>query len=470
MDMRMIDAHPGPKQGRVTSIIPLLLTGLLILAGCAHAPRFRYPDSPATLALLEKYVPRYPNTRFIVASDLHFYDTALGAVGSDFTAYVTHERKLLVESNDILETFIREVSSVEADFVLVPGDLTKDGEQANHRRVAAALARIEAGGKKVYVINGNHDIDNPRAFRYTAAGKERIASVSASEFAALYGEFGWNESFARDAASLSYAARPVPGLVLLALDACRYRENPGRNEAVTAGLFQNETFAWIESRLEEAARNNEAVIVMMHHGVIEHFEGQEKHFGEYLVESWRNVSELFSAYRVRLAFTGHYHAQDIVLRRNEKDAAAYLFDVETGSLVTFPCPYRVVALSGNQADITTRFITSLPSQATGFPEKARALTEEGLKNAAIATMKKYGVPGNDADTLAPQIVAAFMAHYRGDESLPAGREMLKEKGLSLMGGIIVGARRDLVIGLWHDLAPADNDVLIDLATGEYRAR
>ena len=143
-------------------------------------------------------------------------------------------------------------------------------------------------------------------------------------------------------------------------------------------------------------------------------------------------------------------------------------DIETGSLVTYPCPYRLVTVAGNRMIVSTRFVESIPSHPEGFTDWARAYTAEGLTRIAVATMKKLGVPDIDADILAPQITDAFIAHYRGDESLPVGQEMLKEKGLSFMGGIIVGARRDLVEGLWHDLPPADNDFSLDLATGAWK--
>jgi hypothetical protein len=47
--------------------------------------------------------------------------------------------------------------------------------------------------------------------------------------------------------------------------------------------------------------------------------------------------------------------------------------------------------------------------------------------------------------------------------------MLTLSGLSLMGSIVVGNRKDLVTELWSDREPPDNDVSIDLATGTWSA-
>ena len=38
-----------------------------------------------------------------------------------------------------------------------------------------------------------------------------------------------------------------------------------------------------------------------------------------------------------------------------------------------------------------------------------------------------------------------------------------------MASIMVGGRKDLVTGLWHDREPADNDLSIDCAAGTWSA-
>jgi hypothetical protein len=82
-------------------------------------------------------------------------------------------------------------------------------------------------------------------------------------------------------------------------------------------------------------------------------------------------------------------------------------------------------------------------------------------------MKGLGVPADEAQKLAPQISAAFSAHYNGDEKF-TGTETLPTSGLSFMGGIVVASKRDVVDGLWKDLPPADNAIRVDLATGDWQ--
>jgi 3',5'-cyclic AMP phosphodiesterase CpdA len=449
--------------GATALAFALTLTLVLALASCAGVPRLRCEREQALAALLAK-APAYPDARFVVLSDPHHYDGSLGVEGAAFERCLAEDRKLLRESGEILEEALRGIATVQAQFVIVPGDLTKDGERSSHLQVAGYLQRIEESGKRVYVICGNHDVLNPEALRYEGEETERVPNVSPAEFASIYAPFGYSESLRRDPASLSYIAEPVPGLWLLALDSCIYGEAGEKEHRVDAGRFSPATLAWIEDSLIEAARQGKAVAAVMHHGVMEHYRGQQKHYGAYVVEDSAHVSRLLAAYNVRLVFTGHYHAQDITLER--WNDGRFLYDVETGSLVTYPCPLRLATLSGNRLSLRSRFVERINSRPEGFGDYAREYLLQGIAGIAVQTMRELHVAQKDADSIAPQIALAFAAHYAGDERPPA--EILDTRGVGLMGRIVIWSRRSLVEGLWHDLEPPDNDLLIDLGSGAWQ--
>ena len=262
---------------------------------------------------------------------------------------------------------------------------------------------------------------------------------------------------------------PVPGLWLLGLDSCDYQQNAGRSEPATDGRFSRKTLEWTEGVLARAARDKVPVIAMMHHGVIEHFKGQAKHYAQYLVNDRQEVASLLAAYRVPVVFTGHFHAQDIAMEE-WKDGGT-LYDVETGSLVTDPNPVRAVEISARRMTILSSFITELPSFAADgrdFGSYSRAYLREGIRGIAKRSLAKAWVPAREAETLAGEISEAFAAHFEGDERF-TGTEKLKRKGLSLMGSLAVATQGDFVEGLWDDLEPPDNDVVIDLSTGAWQA-
>ena len=429
---------------------------------------FRYESDTGIDTLLRQEVPAYPEVSFVVFSDPHLYNPLLGLEGEALETYLSYDRKLLRESTEILEAAIERIMQEKATIVLVPGDLTKDGERISHELMADYLSEIEDKGKQVYVIPGNHDVDNGHSFKYIGADVESVPSVSAGEFAEIYNEFGYGEAVYRDPASLSYVAGLNSDLWLLALDSCLYRENVSGEEPVTDGRFTDATLRWIEEMLIKAAEENTAVIAMMHHGVVEHYNGQEKNFGEYIVDDYPAVSKLLATYNVRLVFTGHYHAQDItVVRRTEGEK--FLFDVETGALVTYPCPYRLVDIDSSQkAEVRTGHIESIASYPEGFPEFTRAYITKGIENIALLAIQKYKVKQAQAEKLAGQVSEAFVAHYAGDEMLPAGQEPLSAKGMGVMARLVVAFRKDLIEGLWQDLDPPDNNVVLDLRTGAWK--
>lgn len=112
----------------------------------------------------------------------------------------------------------------ELDFVLVPGDLTKDGEKICHEKFAEIFRRLTDNGIPVYVIPGNHDINNPHAVRFIGDKTEPVETVTPEEFALIHSDFGYADALYRHKSSLSYVAEPVEGVWLFAIDSSKYRK------------------------------------------------------------------------------------------------------------------------------------------------------------------------------------------------------------------------------------------------------
>ncbi len=245
---------------------------------------------------------------------------------------------MIRESDAILNAAISGLKQDNIKFVLISGDLTKDGEFSSHTKFAAYLKEMEVSGIEVYVVPGNHDINNPDAVSYSGAMTTPVPRVSPEDFARIYKQFGFGQAIARDPNSLTYLVEPVAGLYVLAMDACRYRENV--DSPITGGRFSQETLDWILV-IAWAKAGNKQIIGFMHHGVVAHYSMQPLLFAEYLVDDWTRVSRMFADAGMRMVFTGHYHAQDVVKRVVKPGRIpSFIFDVETGSLVTYPVPYR----------------------------------------------------------------------------------------------------------------------------------
>jgi len=413
----------------------------------------------------EGKVNTVPETvKFMVISDIHYFDPSLFSLPANayFQGYLTADRKLIIESSAILKNVLATVMTEKPDFLLITGDLTKDGEKIDHEAVAAMFKTLSDKGIKVLVIPGNHDVNNPDAYSYTGTTRTAIATVTAAEFASIYANCGYGNAVERDPGSLSYVSEPVNGVWVLGIDACHYTP-----VSETAGSVSATTLAWVKTIITKAKAQNKVLISMMHHGMLEHFAGQSSMFSEYVIADWKNVSGALADSGMNVVFTGHFHAQDIAKGAGSK---GFIYDIETGSTVTSPCPYRVAML--NTVDKTLKITSgkidgvtysTIPA-GTSFQTYAKDYLTTGMKTISyyMLTSAPYNIPASAVTgyKLDDIFTKSFVVHYAGDETASAtdnaNIQTVSQLDLTLGGAIQ---------SVWTDPAPHDNDITIDLKTG-----
>lgn len=145
-----------------------------------------------------------PRLRILHVTDLHYIAPNLTDHGPCF-AQLTEQAdgKVMRYSEELAEAFVAQALDEKPDLVIFSGDLTFNGAQASHKALAQKLSRLPAAGVPVFVLPGNHDLQNAWAARYAGDGYEPVASVTPAEFAALYAPLGYGQALARDEASLS---------------------------------------------------------------------------------------------------------------------------------------------------------------------------------------------------------------------------------------------------------------------------
>lgn len=276
------------------------------------------------------------NFRFAIASDLH--------VGLPETIWDNPSRFHLVEASiPALEVVLNDLQQSEIDFLLIPGDLTQHGEILNHQWLSDRLSQLPF---PVYVIPGNHDVPN------LLAGDGAIAW---HDFPSYYQKFGYDNS-----QSLYYTCEVLPGIRLISLNSNIFDRN-GRQ----IGRLDEEQLVWLKSVLTNS--NADLTMVMVHHNILEHLPGQSHHsLGKrYMLENAPEVLNLLYSANVQLVFTGHLHVQDVAYKNG-------LYDITTGSLVSYPHPYRILEIKtdswGNTwLEIISKKIESLAK----FPDLAQ---------------------------------------------------------------------------------------------------
>jgi 3',5'-cyclic AMP phosphodiesterase CpdA len=432
---------------------------VILAASCTKDPMFNEPDHFKDQKI--SFMCAMPHMKIAVMSDIHYLDATLlkndAAAGAAFQTYLNYDPKLIEFSGPILTKAISQIVAARPDILLIPGDLTKDGEKVSHETMAKLLKHISDHGIKVFVIPGNHDINNPEAVAYDGNNMSPTPTISADDFANIYGGFGYKNAISRDENSLSYVCQPFNKVWILGIDDCKYYLNG--TLATVSGVIKEGTMEWILDRLAEAKKKNITVFAMMHHGIIEHYAGQETLDPGYVTDNWETNADALINAGLRVMFTGHYHANDIAMRAIGKNV---LFDIETGSLVTPPSPFRIISMDPNNMYIVTKNITSIDAS---FPPGLNFLTYSNMFISGhldgiftyMLSNNPYNVPLATAAEIAPLFRNAFMAHYAGDEHItPAEQAQDDYVGqLDPQLGIVLH-------NLWTDLRPADNQYNIDM--------
>jgi 3',5'-cyclic AMP phosphodiesterase CpdA len=245
------------------------------------------------------------NFRFAVVSDLH--------IALPHTIWDHPSRFHLVEvSIPAFESVIEHLTQLDLDFLLLPGDLTQHGEPENHLWLQKRLSQLPF---PVYVVPGNHDIP------VLIANQQ---SIGFADFPYYYRKFGYDNP-----EQIYYTHQVLPGVRLIGLNSNIFNE-----QGEQLGRLDQLQLSWLEEVLRAAT--DELVLVMVHHNVVEHIPQQSRHpmGNRYMLQNAPQLLKLLRQYKVKLVFTGHLHVQDIACSDG-------VYDITTGSLVSYPHPYRV---------------------------------------------------------------------------------------------------------------------------------
>lgn len=316
----------------------------------------------------------------MVTSDTHVMDKTLFDVpyGEAFIKAMQQDLKVAESSQQLFEQFAAIVMKERPQLLLIPGDLTKDGERASHEYIARKLKDVEATGTKVYVIPGNHDMENPLAYRYKGNKVERVATVSEAEFREIYKDFGYSEAVSMDSVTGSYMVYPVQGMAIVCLNTNIPNNNKNR---YVHGRVSRNTLAWIERASAMARREGRYVIAMSHHEMMQHH-NQEDYFaptamlnmekGIKGLPTQKEVQETLTRSGIQMVLTGHYHIQSIT---DTETLYGKLTDVSTGALAGFPSPYRRMTLNMQTGKLRITSATLYGNKPSQWPTTDLAMKQ-----------------------------------------------------------------------------------------------
>ena len=292
----------------------------------------------------------------------------------------------------------------------------------------------------------------PNSIGFKGDKTYKIDNITPELFTSIYSQCGYKDAIRRDPSSLSYVARLDDNNWLLAMDAARYEEYT--TQPLSSGKISADTEKWIIEVLNEAKEKNIQVIGMMHWGLTEHIAYQSEFFGNYLVQDWQRLAPLFADNELKAVFTGHFHTNDITLYQSPKGNKVY--DIETGTLSSYPYSYRFVELEKGKMKVETRNVTSIPNN----PNLAQDSKQTLLKIAERQAIPRLGrlcidMPKETSEAMANLLGQIFIMHAFGNE-------IMNDDLKSAIGRVTKAMDVPMNLNDFElDFYPVDNNVTIE---------
>ena len=330
-----------------------------------------------TVLALMMAMATWAQTKIVVLSDTHVMGP--GLLVNDGAAWqneLAKDRKLLDYSQEVFDVLMETMLSEMPDMLLITGDLTKDGELLSHEYVAGQLNRLREAGIKTFVIPGNHDFGTKHALTFDGDQSSRAEVV--------------------DETSLSYCCEPVEGLLLIGLD------------SGTDGRLEESTLEWACQQAARAQQQGKYVLAMMHHALVPHFNAEDQILPSSVVQNYETVRNRLADAGVQVVLTGHIHISDIAKDYNA-DLTRSIYDISTGSTISYPCDYRRLTLSEDrtQLSVSTSRITTLPDHPV-FGTTAKERLHQSLSRFVKRSIKN--------EMIASLAANALLVHAEGNEN------------------------------------------------------
>lgn len=314
--------------------------------------------------------PAQADVGFAVISDIHYFpESYCGDYTEQFEEFALKNNKQYLMMQGILESALASVAQSAKDgsikYLLLPGDLTKDGEYDGHTELAARLEQFELDtGVQVLVTNGNHDINNANASTFENNREEAARQTTPEEFREIYKNLGFDLAASvytppagEKAGMLSYAVSLPEGYRIIVMDGGKYSaDNTASKEDKheTAGNYSEGLKEWVFRQLSEAEAAGETVIGMTHWSLVPHCEFQSQMLQGFVLDDYLPVTEALADAGMHYVFTGHSHSNDISSLIS--DSGETIYDCQTCSVIEFPNYFREVYFTSENGEISADFI------------------------------------------------------------------------------------------------------------------
>lgn len=282
-------------------------------------------------------------TSFWVISDTHLIADSLHDDGQAFSQMQkTSQGKDLYYQETALSAFVRMAEEKKPAAIIVTGDVTFNGERVSAERFAEIFKPLTK--TKLLVLPGNHDIYDGWAREFHGKKQYYAGQISPRMWRNIF-RTSYETAVSVDNSSLAYSVQLNPDYLLILADSNDYGKEESSTAPATAGFLGKEQRKWIKEQLQYASQNNLRVIFCVHHNLYAHNPAVNK---GYVVDDYRELRKLLAQYNVKLVFSGHIHAQNIMSPQNSCPAT----EVVTACFCSNDQGYGVVKVSPKEISYT----------------------------------------------------------------------------------------------------------------------
>lgn len=424
-------------------------------------------------------------------SDIHYFANALkGNRTEDYQATVAGSTTTLDLTAACLDTALvtmeKELKNVKNPILIIPGDLTYQGEYQSNIELAGKLEKWEKEtGIDILVINGNHDVNNAKSYTYENDVKEKHPTTTPEQFREIYKNLGYDLAYntytppkGAKQGGLSYSVR-YEGYRFILLDTNVYSADctkDGTDEHETRQVLCDDLLEWALKECADAKKCGEEIIGVSHASLVDHIGSyQSKLLKAFIVENAEDRATQLAEAGMHFTYCGHQHLADIATFVT--DSGETLYECETPPAGTYPCGMYVTEFkAGDNGKLSATYNyhdidESQPVVLYGEEQP------QPFKN--IAFGKAYG--GGDVANLAMNIIKYNLGSiFTGISEAGGILEYLELEGIDLeailsdaFAGVSVGpidiftaenimALADDLCDQLYDAYLTDVDVLYDL--------
>ena len=339
--------------------------------------------------------------KFAIIADPHYYSEKLGNSGIAYEMRANSDQKMLAHSRAVITSALEEIKNSDAEFLLIAGDLTNEGERVSHEEMRHLLYDFQKS-KPVYVITATHDwcsSGKPKRFEGAKVYKD-VETLKPEDLRDFYKDFGpedgVSEFFTHQKKS-SYVVRPVDGVSIFCLD----DDQDGNGNSG----YSEEHFNWIKQEAEKALTRGDKIFGMQHHHMLL-TEFDRIINGKGSVERKEKLCRDFADIGLSIMFTGHSHMQHI--RRIENENGNHFYEFNVASVCGYPASIVYCTLTEDGIDTKTQYVKKytyngkeftndhLKAHATFLFENVLNSAKKNSKIEFITLLTAIGIPNKTA--------------------------------------------------------------------------